>query len=238
MYIFLFDFILQKMILRTSAFPQENSSAVQISVKNEVSKSQSIFFSLDFFFLHNIVILEEQTESYYFVVVTNKGKDKVSMIFDFKCYSTVCWRRQWHPTPVLLPRKSHGWRSLVGCSPWGHKESDTTAQLHFHFSLSCFGEGNGNPLQCSCLENPRERGALVGGHLWGCTGSDTTEVTQQQQQQQQYCVSTVKRQPTPVFLPRGSCGQTSLVGCCPQGRTESDMTEATQHAFMPWRRKW
>ena len=69
------------------------------------------------------------------------------------------WRRQWHPTPVLLPGKSHGQRSLVGCSPWGRLESDTTEQLHFHFSLSCIGEGNGNPLQCSCLENSRDRGA-------------------------------------------------------------------------------
>ena len=43
------------------------------------------------------------------------------------------WRRQWHPTPVLLPGKSHGRRSLVGCSPWGRKESDTTERLHFHF---------------------------------------------------------------------------------------------------------
>ena len=68
-------------------------------------------------------------------------------------------RRQWHPTPVLLPGKSHGWRSLVGCSPWGRQQSDTTEQFHFHFSLSCTGEGNGNPLQCSCLENPRDRGA-------------------------------------------------------------------------------
>ena len=68
-------------------------------------------------------------------------------------------RRQWHPTPVLLPGKSHGRRSLVGCSPWGCKESYMTEQLHFHFSLSCIGEGNGNPLQCSCLENPRDRGA-------------------------------------------------------------------------------
>ena len=70
-----------------------------------------------------------------------------------------CRRRQWHPTPVLLPGKSHGWRSLVGCSPWSHKESDRTEWLHFHFSLSCIGEGNGNPLQCSCLENPRDGGA-------------------------------------------------------------------------------
>ena len=68
------------------------------------------------------------------------------------------WRRQWHPTPVLVLGKSHGRRSLVGCSPWGCRESDTTEWLHFHFSLSCIGEGNGNPLQCSCLENPRDRG--------------------------------------------------------------------------------
>ena len=67
--------------------------------------------------------------------------------------------RQWHPTPVLLPGKSHGRRSLVGYSPWGHEESDTTERLHFHFSLSCIGEGNGNPPQCSCLENPRDWGA-------------------------------------------------------------------------------
>ena len=65
-------------------------------------------------------------------------------------------RRQWQATPVLLPRKSHGWRSLVSYSPWGRYESDMTEQLHFHFSLSHNGEGNGNPLQCSCLENPRD----------------------------------------------------------------------------------
>ena len=55
-----------------------------------------------------------------------------------------------------LPGKSHGWRSLVGYSPWGRYESVVTERLHFHFSLSCNGEGNGNPLQCSCLENPRD----------------------------------------------------------------------------------
>ena len=69
------------------------------------------------------------------------------------------WRRQWHPTLVFLPGKSHGRRSLEGCSPWGRWGSDTTEWLHFHFSLSCIGGGNGNPLQCSCLENPRDWGA-------------------------------------------------------------------------------
>ena len=63
------------------------------------------------------------------------------------------------PTPVLLPGKSHGRRSLVGCGPWGCKELDMTERLHFPFSLSCIGKGNGNPPQCSCLENPRDRGA-------------------------------------------------------------------------------
>jgi len=71
----------------------------------------------------------------------------------------LAWRRQWHPIPVLLLRKSHGRRSLVGYSPWDREELDTTERVHFHFSLSCIGEGNGNPLQCSCLENPRDRGA-------------------------------------------------------------------------------
>ena len=74
-------------------------------------------------------------------------------------YIAINWRRQWQPTPVLLPGESHGWRSLVGCSSWGHEESDVAKWLHFHFSLSCTGEGNGNPLQYSCLENPRDRGA-------------------------------------------------------------------------------
>ena len=68
-------------------------------------------------------------------------------------------RRQWQPTAVLLPGKSHGQRSLVGCNPWGLEELDMTEQLQFHFLLSCTGEGNGNPLQCSCMENPRDGGA-------------------------------------------------------------------------------
>ena len=81
-------------------------------------------------------------------------------------------RRQWHPTPVLLPGKSHGQRSLVGCIPWGCKESDTSERLPFHFSLSCIGEGNGNPLQCSCLENPRDGGAWWAA-VYGVTQSRT-----------------------------------------------------------------
>ena len=85
----------------------------------------------------------------------------IYLVAYFILWCSTFWkrRRRWHPTPVLLPGKSHGRRSLVGCSPWGCKESDMTEWLHFHFSLSCIGEGNGNPLQYSCLENPRDRGA-------------------------------------------------------------------------------
>ena len=75
-------------------------------------------------------------------------------------------RRRWYPTPVLLPGKSHGQRSLVGFSPWGRQESDTTERLQFHFPLSCTGEGNSNPLQCSCLENPRDGGAWWAAVYW------------------------------------------------------------------------
>ena len=82
---------------------------------------------------------------------------KIVNILDFA--SPYVRRRQWHPTPVLLPGKSDGRRSLEGCSPWGRWKLDTTQWLHFHFSLSCIEEGSGNPLQCSCLKNPRDGGA-------------------------------------------------------------------------------
>ena len=82
------------------------------------------------------------------------------------------WRRKWQPTPVRLPGKSHGWGSLVGYGPWGHEESDTTEWLHFHFPLSCIGEGNSNPLQCSCLEDPRDGGAWWAA-VYGVTQSWT-----------------------------------------------------------------
>ena len=60
--------------------------------------------------------------------------------------STLSWRILWTEEPGRL-------------QSMGRQESDTTERVHFHFSLSCIGEGNGNPLQCSCLENPRDGGA-------------------------------------------------------------------------------
>ena len=82
------------------------------------------------------------------------------------------WRQKWQPTPVFLPGKPHRQRSLVGCSPWGRQESDTTERLHFHFSLWCIGERSGNPLQCSCLGNHRDGGAWCAS-IYGVTQSQT-----------------------------------------------------------------
>ena len=82
------------------------------------------------------------------------------------------WEKAMAPHCSTLAGKSNGWRSLVGYSPWGRKESDTTERLHFHFSLSCIGEGNGNPLQCSCLENPRD-GRAWWAAIYGVAQSGT-----------------------------------------------------------------
>ena len=97
-----------------------------------------------------LTISEIDLHVYWPFTVTNTFSE------EFPTICSTLWRRQWQPTPVLLSGKSHGWRSLVGCSSQGLKESDTTERLPFHFSLSCIGEGNGNPLQCSCLVNPRD----------------------------------------------------------------------------------
>ena len=99
-------------------------------------------------------------------------------IFPLFFYLCIYRRRsRWHPTPVLLPGKSHGQRSLVGCSPWGCQESDTTERLHFDFSLSCVGEGNGNPLRVLAWRIPGmgEPGGLlsVGSHRVGRDWSDS-----------------------------------------------------------------
>ena len=85
---------------------------------------------------------------------------------------TIWQRRHWWPTPLLLSGKSHGRRSLVGSSPWGHWKSDMIEWIHFHFSLSCIGEANGNPPQYSCLENTRDWGAWR-SPIYGVTQSQT-----------------------------------------------------------------
>ena len=102
---------------------------------------------------------QQNSVKQYFYKKNKFKRKKVNHLITLSVMYAMIWRRQWHPTPVLWPGKSHGQRSLVGYSPWGHKESDLTEQLHFYFLLSCTGEENGNPLQCSCLENPRDGGA-------------------------------------------------------------------------------
>ena len=129
------------------------------------------------FFFHSSI--DGHLGCFHFLAIVNSAAVNNGIHVSFSVLVSsryISWRRQWHPTPVLLPGKSHGWRSLVGCSPWGREESDMTEQLHFHFSLSCIGEGNGNPLQCSCLENPRDGGAWWAA-VYGVTQSWTTEVT-------------------------------------------------------------
>ena len=87
-------------------------------------------------------------------------------------HQLLIWRRQWHPTPVFLPGKSHGQRSLVGCSPWGCEESDTTERLHFH-ALEKEMATHSSVLAWR-IPGTGEPGGLPS---MGCTELDMTEVT-------------------------------------------------------------
>ena len=87
-------------------------------------------------------------------------------------------RRQWHPTPVLLPRKSHGRRSLVGCSPWGHQSRTRLSDFTFTFHFHALEKEMATHSSVLAWRIPGT-GSLVGCHLWGRTESDTTEATQQ-----------------------------------------------------------
>ena len=153
------------------------------------------------------------------------------------------WRMEWLPTPVFLPEESHWERNLVGYSPWGHKESDMTEQLtltllcarrlHFHSSLSCIGEGNGNPLQCSCLENPRD-----GGAWWAAFYG----VAQSRTQLKRLSSSSSRRwHPTPLLLPgkipwMQEPGMLQSMGSRRVGHDWA--TSLSLFTFMHWRRRW
>ena len=95
------------------------------------------------------------------------------------CLTELLWRRQGHPTPVLLPGKPHGWRSLEDCGPWGRWGSDTTEWLHFHFSLFTFmhWRRKWQPTPVFLPGESQGRGSLLDCRLWGHTELDTTEST-------------------------------------------------------------
>ena len=141
-------------------------------------------------------------------------------------------RRQWRPTPVLLPGKSHGQRNLVGCCLWGRMEWTQLSGFTFTFHFSCIGEGNGNPFQCSCLENPREDGAWWAA-TYGVAQSRTrlkrlsSSIMRETQMWSLGLEDPLEKewQPTPVFLSGKSHGWRSLVGYSPWSCKEVDTTE-------------
>ena len=125
-------------------------------------------------------------------------------------------KRQWQSTPVFLPGKSHGQRSLIGCSPWGHKESDTTEWLNWAEKLSLekamAPHSSTLAWKISWMEEPgrlQSIGSLRVRHNWVTSLSLFTFMHWRR-----------KWQSTPVFLPGKSQGQGNLVGCRLWGRTE------------------
>ena len=164
--------------------------------------------------------------------------------------STLAWKIPWTEEPG-------GLQSMGSLRVMISHKSLTTERLHFHFSLSCIGEGNGNPLQCSCLENPRDRGAwwaAVSGvaqsqtrlkrlssssskvYNWGlpCSTTDKEPACQSKRHTRLGFNPWVRKnpwkrawQPTPVLLPGESHGQRSLVSYSPWSCKEFDMIEAT-----------
>ena len=120
---------------------------------------------------HYIIWYAISTLFFFFFHLTNWQYFKL-----FKAVYTIYWRRQWHPAPVLLPGKSHGWRSLVGCSPWdrwvGH---DWATSLSLFTSMHWRRQWQ--PTLVFLPGESQGRGSLVGCRLWGRTESDTTEAT-------------------------------------------------------------
>ena len=107
--------------------------------------------------------------------------------------------RQWQPTPILLPGKSHGRRSLVGCSPWGREESDTTEQLHFHFHAFTSHFLEKEMATCSSvlawrIPGTGEPGGLpsMGSHRVGHDWSDLAAAAERQIQNVFLCKKTKK----------------------------------------------
>ena len=110
-------------------------------------------------FAWKLPLLQDSCQSFYGPLTLCQCYLKMHAVGEGPSASLWVLRHFLSPISRMLEALCHGRRSLVGCSPWGHWESDKTERVHFHFSLSSIGEGNGNPLQCSCLENPRDGGS-------------------------------------------------------------------------------
>ena len=142
--------------------------------------SMKVFFSLLVYFSEKAVATHSSTLAWKIPWTEEPGRlqsmGSLRVAHDWatslSLFSFLHWRRKWQPSPVFLPGESQGWGRLVGCHLWGCTELDTTERLHFHFSLSCIGEGNGNPLQCSCLESSRDGGAWWAA-IYGVAQSQT-----------------------------------------------------------------
>ena len=125
--------------------------------------------------MESFVMMRMVSESVIQIEVRKKNSVYYT-IYIYNTYIYICRRKQWHPTPVLLPGESHRWRSLVGCSPWGRQESDTTELLRFHFSLYAL-EKEMTTHSSVLAWRISGTGEPGGCRLWGLTESDTTEVT-------------------------------------------------------------
>ena len=129
------------------------------------------------------------------------------------------WRRAWQPTPVFWPGESHGQRSLAGCSPWGHTESDTTEGTEH--KMPTVTDGRFRSVQLLRWCSGKEPGCQCRRHRRHGFNPWVRKISWRR-----------KWQPTPVFLPGKSHRQRSLVGYSPWGHTESDLTEqAHVHAL-------
>ena len=118
------------------------SNPLHRAVVSFSSLSEQTFLSfllwIDVWIFSSLRLLEQYCYKHSCILLL-RNMFPFGVYLEVELQSPVCVnrRRQRHPTPAFLPGKPHGWRSLVGCSPWGRYESDTTERLHFHFSLSC-----------------------------------------------------------------------------------------------------